>query len=100
MMSQNLRTPADARMWLDRHGVTVTQWARANGFEPTVVLALLSGRTRGRWGMAYSAAVALGMKSAPTTGELHPLADQGVAGMSQPPREASQSNAHFMEVSP
>ena len=74
-MSQRFaQTPAEARAWLDRHGVTVSAWARAHGFEPSVVFALLNGRTRGRWGKAYEAAVALGLRPRPDQGERCPLA--------------------------
>lgn len=75
MISQSVQSPAEAREWLDRHGVTVTDWARAKGFDPAVVFALLSGRTRGRRGMAYQAAVALGIRAAPGDWERHPLED-------------------------
>lgn len=46
-------------------GVTVTDWARANGFTANIVYTLLSGRTRGRRGKAHQAAVALGLKPRP-----------------------------------
>ena len=46
----------------DYEGVTVTGWAAANGFAPSVVYALLQGRTKGRRGEAHRAAVALGLK--------------------------------------
>lgn len=75
MMSVSLlRTPEEAREWLERHGVPVSRWARAHGFEPRVVFALLSGRTRGRWGQAYEAAIALGLRSGPGASEPDPLA--------------------------
>ena len=77
MSHQPVRTPAQARQWLDRHGVPVSEWARQNGFEPAVVFGLLSGRTRGRWGQAYEAAVKLGLRPAPATDEKHPLALEG-----------------------
>lgn len=88
MTSQVLQTPADVRQWLERHGVTVTDWARSHGFDPTVVFALLNGRTKGRHGQAYQAAVALGLKAAPLTGEPHPLADDTVAPARRPPTAA------------
>lgn len=80
MSSQSLLTPADARNWLDRHGVTVSDWARNNGFEPAIVFALLSGRTRGRRGQAYQAAVALGLRAGPEDGDVHPLSSTAVRG--------------------
>lgn len=69
-----LRTPIEARAWLQRHGVTISEWARANGFKPAVVAALLAGRSQGNWGEAHQAAVALGLRSPPAEGEEHPLA--------------------------
>ena len=69
----SLRTPAEVRAWLARHGVTITEWAKAHGFKPAVVASLLAGRTQGNWGEAYGAAVALGLKAAPIHDEAHPL---------------------------
>ncbi|WP_414708866.1 DNA-binding protein [Roseateles sp.] len=69
-----LRTPVEARAWLRRHGVTISKWARANGFKPAIVAALLAGRSQGNWGEAHHAAVALGLRSPPEEGEEHPLA--------------------------
>ena len=79
MNDATLRTPAQARAWLDRHGVTVSQWARAHGYEPSVVLALLNGRTRGRWGQAFDAAVALGLRPRPDVDEADPLGRRQVS---------------------
>lgn len=73
MLKENLRTPAEVREWLERHGVPVSVWARTHGFEPSIVLALLSGRTRGRWGEAHRAAIALGLRRAPRANERSPL---------------------------
>jgi gp16 family phage-associated protein len=71
----SLRTPEEAREWLERHGVPVSDWARAHGFDPTVVFSLLSGRTRGRRGIAYAAAIALGLRAPPSDDEAPPLDD-------------------------
>ena len=68
-----VKTAEEVRAWFDRHGTTVSDWARANGFDPAVVLNLLSGRTAGRRGMAYQAAVALGLREAPPDNELPPV---------------------------
>jgi gp16 family phage-associated protein len=56
------RSVQEAREWFEVTGLTVTQWAHDHGFPPSVVYALLSGRTRGRRGHAHRAAVALGLK--------------------------------------
>lgn len=73
MLSKTLKSPEEAREWFERHGVPVTDWARAHGFDPAVVFALLSGRTRGRRGMAHHAAIALGLKARPALDETSPL---------------------------
>lgn len=73
MSDQHLRTASEARAWLDRHGVTATEWARANGFQRTVVFSVLSGRAQGRRGEAHRVAVALRIKAAATANELSPL---------------------------
>jgi gp16 family phage-associated protein len=79
MSATTLRTPSEAQAWLERHGVTASEWARAHGFAPSVVFALLSGRTHGRRGQAHLAAVALGLKGAAPEWEAPPLADAAVA---------------------
>lgn len=81
MATSTLRTAFEAKAWLERHGVTVTEWARAHGFEPSVVFALLSGRTHGKRGQAHRAAVALGLKGPVPEWELPPLADAARAEM-------------------
>lgn len=76
MICKSPRTSEEAKKWLERHGVTVTEWAKVNGFDPRVVFALLNGRTAGKWGQAYRAAVALGLRVAPDGAEPHPLEKQ------------------------
>ena len=75
MNDKHLRTVYEARAWLDRHSVSVSEWARAHDFHPTVVFSVLSGRTRGRRGQAHRVAVALQIKEAASSHELNPLAD-------------------------
>lgn len=92
-MSQSpLRTPLEARAWLERHGVTATEWARANGFEPAVVYALLSGRTHGRRGHAHHAAVALGLKGGAPDGETPPLTSTAKTATTSTLEKASHAN--------
>lgn len=74
---QSTRTPEEAKAWLERHGVTASEWARSHGFAPAVVFALLSGRTRGRHGAAHRAAVALGLKAPPPANEEAPDTELG-----------------------
>ena len=61
-MGAPIRTPEQAAEWFRATGTPITVWARAHGFAPTVVYALLNGRTRGLRGAAHHAAVALGLK--------------------------------------
>jgi gp16 family phage-associated protein len=72
-MENFVRSPEDVRQWLDRHGVSVTEWSRQHGFQAEVVFSLLSGRTRGRRGAAHKAAIALGLREMPASNERHPL---------------------------
>ncbi|WP_249938039.1 DNA-binding protein [Variovorax sp. 3P27G3] len=78
MPSEEVRTAEQVAAWFARNGITVTSWARENGFDPKIVYALLSGRTRGRHGKSHAAAVALGMKSKAdfTTNKEHLPLDQ------------------------
>jgi gp16 family phage-associated protein len=46
-------------------GVSVAEWARANGFSTKLVYRVLSGDAKGTRGQAHKIAVALGLKSAP-----------------------------------
>lgn len=66
IVSTKVRTLEQARHWFEAEGVTVSDWAKENGFPREVVYAVLAGRTRGRRGCAHEVAVALGIKPAPT----------------------------------
>lgn len=78
MTSQSLKTVEEVRGWLERHGVTTSEWARAHGFAPGVVFFVLSGRTVGRRGAAHRVAAALGLKAVPDQKDQHPLAGTAV----------------------
>lgn len=88
------RTPSEAQAWLDRHGVTVSEWARAHGFAPAVVFSLLSGRTLGRRGQSHHAAVALGLKGGAPEWEAPPLSEAATmaAKLQQPMTKASDAS--------
>lgn len=58
-----LRTAADARAELQRQGVSVTQWAIANGYSPNNVFDVLGGRKKCIRGQSHDIAVKLGMKA-------------------------------------
>lgn len=59
---KQLRTPEEVRRELERKGIPIAAWARANGLPPRPVYDVLTGRNRGKTGMAHRAAVLLGLK--------------------------------------
>ena len=60
--SNQPKTLDEVKEWFFREGLPVTEWAKAHGFRPEAVYALLAGRTVGRRGQAHRAAIALGLK--------------------------------------
>ena len=54
---------ATARAEMQAAGITITEWAKANGFERATVVDVLLGRRAGHHGEAHRVAVALGLKS-------------------------------------
>jgi gp16 family phage-associated protein len=62
------------KQWFVDHGVSVAGWAKAHGFRPQEVYALLNGKTRGLRGSSHRVAVALGVKAVPRPGS-GPLAE-------------------------
>jgi gp16 family phage-associated protein len=61
-VGHKLKSPARVRQEFVRAGVTISQWARDNGFKPNLVLEVLAGRSRGRYGKSHRIAVLLGLK--------------------------------------
>lgn len=57
-----LRTPQEARAWLDYQGITISQWARENGVHHALVREVLAGRKKCMRGVSHNIAVLLGMK--------------------------------------
>lgn len=47
------------------NGVTATAWAKKYGFKRHIVIDLLHGRLKGKYGEAHRAAIALGLKADP-----------------------------------
>ncbi|MDR0480777.1 MAG: DNA-binding protein [Gallionellaceae bacterium] len=56
------RTTEQARAELHRKGISITQWAMANGYSPNLVFEVLSGRRKPTRGQTHRIAVALGIK--------------------------------------
>lgn len=45
-----------------RAGISISDWARSQGFEPSLVYTILSGRNRGTRGKSHEIAIKLGLK--------------------------------------
>lgn len=58
-----IRTAGQARAELERKGISVMEWARANDLSYFVVSQVLNGRVKGTRGESHRAAVLLGMKA-------------------------------------
>ena len=57
-----LRTPEQARAWLDAQGKSVTQFAGEHQLDLHTTYQVLAGTKKGRRGEAHKVAVALGIK--------------------------------------
>lgn len=58
-----LLSPPDIRELIANSGVSVAEWARANGFSCGLVYQVLEGRRKCIRGQSYRIAVALGLKA-------------------------------------
>lgn len=56
------RTPDEARAELERKGITISEWAVANGFSVQLVWLVLRGKRKCVRGTSHKIAVALGLK--------------------------------------
>lgn len=59
----NKQALAKVRAEMQAAGISVAEWARANGFERATVVDVLRGARLGHRGEAHRVAVALGLKS-------------------------------------
>lgn len=57
-----LRTPAEAKLWLQNQGVSIQAFAQAHDLDAATCYQVLDGRKKGLRGKAHQAAVALGIK--------------------------------------
>ena len=58
-------TPEQVKTNLRQQGITITQWAEANGFPRAAVYRVLNGVEKAAYGRAHEIAVALGLKPKP-----------------------------------
>lgn len=57
-----LRTPAEAKFWLQNHGVSIQVFAQAHHLDAATCYQVLDARKKGLQGKAHQAAIALGIK--------------------------------------
>lgn len=69
-MSQEipLRTPEEVKKLFEYHGVSISAWARENGFSTQLVYRVLNGKSAMRLGQSHRIAVKLGLKKGHTDG--------------------------------
>ncbi|MEO8390676.1 DNA-binding protein [Polaromonas sp.] len=73
MNSINFNQISRIKAEFNQAGVSVSDWARANDFEVSLVYAILSGKSRGLRGKSHEIALKLGLKS--------PLRETMIAGL-------------------
>ncbi len=61
--SEHAPSPSEIRELIASSGVSVAEWARANGFSCGLVYQVLEGRRKCIRGQSYRIAVALGLKA-------------------------------------
>ncbi|EBU8698763.1 DNA-binding protein [Salmonella enterica] len=59
---KQLKTTSEVRADFERHGITISSWARLHNLPRQIVHDVLHGRCKGRRGMSHKAAVLLGLK--------------------------------------
>lgn len=64
MKAQATLTPQQARAKLEYQGVSISEWARREGFSANTVYSVLRGGRKCRFGVSHKVAVRLGMKVA------------------------------------
>lgn len=60
-----MTTFAEVKARFEAEGITIRDWAIANGFKPRTVYAVLNGELKGRRGVTHRIAVALRLKEEP-----------------------------------
>lgn len=60
-------TPVQVKTHFQQHGITVTQWAKENGYSREAVYRVLNGITKAKYGQAHEIAVKLGLKPSTIT---------------------------------
>ena len=79
---KTLRTPAEARAWLEFQGISIAQWARENKKSDSLVREILAGKKKCHRGESHNIAVLLVIKEGILTsrpGRVAPATMQGAA---------------------
>ena len=63
-----MRTPDQIKQEFYKRGITVSNWARRMGYDPSLVHQVLAGRLRCTSGKSHEVAVLLGLKEGSTEG--------------------------------
>ncbi len=64
-MDSETYAPETIKRMFDDRGLSISEWARANGFRREDVYGVLSGRLKGRRGIGHEIAIALRIKAEP-----------------------------------
>lgn len=62
-----LRSPHEAKLWLQAQGISVAEFSRDNDLDPATTYQVLAGKKKGYRGKAHKAALALGIKAGVTS---------------------------------
>lgn len=79
-MDVNLAKCAEVKAAFDQAGISISEWARANGFSGSLVYQVLEGKRLCKRGQSHRIAVALGLKkgSSASLDEFGALLKQGM----------------------
>lgn len=62
MENNHIKTAVEVKAELKRKGISVSAWAKQNGFPREYVHSVLSGKSKGNFGLGHNIAVKLGIK--------------------------------------
>lgn len=79
-MDVNLAKCAEVKVAFEQAGISISEWARANGFSGSLVYQVLEGKRLCKRGQSHKIAVALGLKkgNSATVEEFGALLKQGM----------------------
>lgn len=85
MNSTNFDQISRIKAEFNQAGISVSDWARANGFDASLVYSILAGKNRGLRGKSHFIALKLGLKS--------PLRESAIEGLLNDRTESSSGGA-------